>query len=106
MTTFDKREDAFEKQFVRDEELKFKAEARRNRLLGLWVAEKLGIRGTQAEAYAREIVAAEVDGGVEGVVSKVTADLANKGVPSSGAEIGAKMNELMQLAMAQVKAGV
>ena len=106
MTTFDKREEAFEKQFVHDEALKFKAGARRNRLLGLWVAEKLRITGAQAEAYACEVVAAEVDGGEAGVIGKVTADLEKKGLTSSAAEIGAKMEELMQLAMAQVKAGV
>ena len=106
MTTCDKREEAFEKQFVHDEALKFKAGARRNRLLGLWVAEKLGITGAQADAYAGEVVAAEVDGGEESVIGKVTADLERKGVTSSAAEIGAKMEELMQLAMAQVKAGV
>ena len=52
MTTFDKREEAFERQFAHDEELKFKAEARRNRLLGLWAADQLGKSGTEAEAYA------------------------------------------------------
>ena len=106
MTTFDKREEAFERQFVRDEELKFKAGARRNRLLGLWVAERLGITGAQAEAYAGQLVVAEVDGGEAGVIGKVTADLGRKGVASSAEEISAKMEELMQLAMAQVKAGV
>ena len=58
MTTFDKREEAFEKKFALDEELKFKAEARRNRLLGLWAAEKLGITGEAAATYAREAVRA------------------------------------------------
>jgi hypothetical protein len=106
MTTFDKREEAFERQFVRDEELKFKAGARRNRLLGLWVAERLGITGAQAEAYAGQLVVAEVDGGEAGVIGKVTADLERKGVASSAEEISAKMEELTQLAMAQVKAGV
>ena len=56
MTTFDKREEAFEKQFVVDEELKFKAEARRNHLLGLWAAAKLGLSGEAAASYWREIV--------------------------------------------------
>jgi hypothetical protein len=106
MTTFDKREEAFERQFVRDEELKFKAGARRNRLLGLWVAERLGITGAQAEAYAGQLVVAEVDGGEAGVIGKVRADLERKGVASSAEEISAKMEELTQLAMAQVKAGV
>ena len=61
MTTFDKREDAFEKQFAHDEELKFKAEARRNKLLGLWAAEKLGKSGADADAYAKEVVAADFE---------------------------------------------
>jgi hypothetical protein len=104
---FDKREDAFEKQFVHDEDLKFKAGARRNRLLGLWVAEKLGKTGSEAEAYAREVVVAEIDGaGDEGVVGKILGDLAAKNVAIGDAEITAKMSELMAAAIAQVKAGV
>ena len=61
MTTFDKREEGFEKQFAHDEELKFKASARRNKLLGLWAAEKLGLSGAQAEAYAKEVVMADFE---------------------------------------------
>src|SRR4029453_17481261 len=61
MTTFDKREEGFEKQFARDEDLKFKAGARRNKLLGLWAAEKLGLSGDQAEAYAKEVVMADFE---------------------------------------------
>ena len=61
MTTFDKREEGFEKKFALDEEQKFKAEARRNRLLGLWAAEKLGITGDAATAYAKEVVAADFE---------------------------------------------
>ena len=106
MTMFDKREEAFEKKYVLDEELKFKADARRNKLLGLWVAEKLGMSGGEAEAYAREVVAAEIEGpGDTGVSRKVTSDLAGKGASISEAEIRAKMDELMALAVAQVKAG-
>jgi hypothetical protein len=107
MTMFDKREEAFETQFVHDEELKFKAEARRNRLLGLWVAEKLGKSGSEADAYAKDIVTAEIDGaGVGGAVKKVMADLDAKGVALSEDEIRAKMTELMATAIAQVKAGI
>ncbi|WP_407180283.1 DUF1476 domain-containing protein [Bradyrhizobium sp. STM 3562] len=107
MTTFDKREDAFEKQFVHDEELKFKAEARRNRLLGLWVAEKLGKTGSEAEAYAREVVAAEFEeAGDADVVRKVIGDLSAKGITVAEPDIRTKMNELMPLAISQVKAGV
>jgi hypothetical protein len=106
MTTFDKREEAFEKKYVIDEELKFKAEARRNRTLGLWVAEKLGISGEAANAYAKTVIAADIDGGGDaGVLSKVMADLAAAGVALSEADIGVKMNELMAVAIAQVKAG-
>ena len=61
MTTFDKREQAFESQFVHDEELKFKAEARRNRLIGLWAAEKLGMSGDAAADYSRTVVTAGID---------------------------------------------
>ena len=56
MTTFDKREEGFEKQFAHDEELKFKATSRRNKLLGLWAAEKLGRTGPDADSYAKEVV--------------------------------------------------
>ena len=61
MTTFDKREEGFEKQFVHDEALKFKAVARRNRMLGLWAALKLGLSGAQAETYAKEVVMADFE---------------------------------------------
>ena len=62
MTTFDKREDAFEKQFAHDEELKFKATARCNKLLGLWAAEKLGLSGAEADSYALAAVMAAIEG--------------------------------------------
>jgi hypothetical protein len=104
MTTFDKREEGFEKKFALDEEQKFKAEARRNKLLGLWVAEKLGISGDAANAYARDVVAADFEP-AGGVVRKVTADLGAKGVTVTETELGAKMDELMALAITQVKAG-
>ena len=106
MTTFDKREEGFEKKFALDEEQKFKAEARRNRLLGLWVAEKLGLSGDAANDYAKMVVAAEFDqGGAAAVVRKVTSDLAAKGVAVTDAQLRMKMDELMALAAAQVKAG-
>jgi hypothetical protein len=104
MTTFDEREEGFEKKFALDEEQKFRAEARRNRLLGLWAAEKLGITGDAAAAYAREVVAAEFEeaGGVPG---KITADFAAKSVAVTEQAIRAKMNELAAVAAAEVKAG-
>jgi hypothetical protein len=105
MTTFDKREEGFEKKFALDEELKFKAEARRNRLLGLWVAERLGITGEAATAYAREAVGgAFAEGGEKAVVARVAGDLSAKGI-TEGA-IRAQMIELMAQAIAQVKSGI
>jgi hypothetical protein len=107
MTTFDKREEAFEKKFVVDEELKFKALARRNRLLGLWAAAKLGLSGEAAIAYAGEVVAAEFEeGGDATVVAKLMKDLAAKGVTITEAEIHTQMGEALVQAIAQVKAGL
>jgi hypothetical protein len=106
MTTFDKREDGFEKKFALDEEQKFKAEARRNKLLGLWVADKLGISGDAAAAYAQEVVAADFEeAGDRDVVHKVTNDLSAKGVAITARELRVKMDELMAQAIVQVKAG-
>src|SRR4051794_1612089 len=104
MTTFDKREEGFEKRFALDEEQKFKAEARRNKLLGLWAADKLGLSGDAALAYAREVVAAEFDE-ADGVVHKVITDFAAQGIAVGEREIRAKLGELMEQAAAQVKAG-
>lgn len=104
MTTFDKREEAFEKKFAIDEELKFKAEARRNRLLGLWAAAKLGITGDAAATYARETVAsAFAEGGEKALVDRVVDDLAAKGFTEDA--VRAQMTELMAQAMAQVQRG-
>ncbi|WP_315706056.1 MULTISPECIES: DUF1476 domain-containing protein [unclassified Bradyrhizobium] len=106
MTTFDKREEAFERQFAHDEELKFKAEARRNKLLGLWAAEKLGKNGADAEAYAKEVVAADFEeAGDTDVLRKVLGDLTAKGAAVTETDIRAKMSELLAEAVAQVKAG-
>jgi hypothetical protein len=107
MTTFDKREEAFEKKFVLDEEQKFKAEARRNKLLGVWVAEQLGLSSDAAKDYAKAVVAAEFsEGGEKAVVRKVMGDLSAKDITISEAEIRAKMEELMAEAIKQVKAGM
>src|ERR1700744_1333416 len=104
MSTFDEREEAFERQFAHDEELKFKAEARRNKLLGLWAAEKLGKSGGEADAYAKEVVAADFEEAGDGdVVRKVLGDLTAKGLGVSEIDIRAKMSELLATAVAQVK---
>ena len=107
MTTFDKREEGFEKKFALDEEQKFKAEARRNRLLGLWVAEKLGMSGDAANAYAKEVVAAEFEeaGDADVVAQGAWAISPPRASPSPKRELRAKMDELMAEAVAQVKAG-
>jgi hypothetical protein len=104
MTTFDKREEAFEKKFAIDEELKFKAEAKRNRLLGLWVAEKLGITGDAAVTYARETVAsAFAEGGEKALVARIMGDLSTKGISEDA--IRAQMIELLAHAIVQVQRG-
>jgi len=105
-TTFDKREEGFEKQFAHDEELKFKAIARRNKMLGLWVAERLGLSGTEAENYARSIVLAEFEqGGDSAVIAKIRKDLEAKGIVQSEHQISRTMTELMTKAVADIKAG-
>ncbi|MCC8954270.1 DUF1476 domain-containing protein [Bradyrhizobium sp. Pear77] len=106
MNEFNKREEGFEKKFALDEELKFKAEARRNKLLGLWAAEKLGIAGDAANAYAKEVVAADFEeAGDNDVLHKVLKDLTAKGQAVTERDIRAKMDELLAVAVAQVKAG-
>jgi hypothetical protein len=107
MTTFDKREEAFEKKYVIDEDLKFKAVARRNKMLGLWAAEKLGKSGAGADSYAREVVVAEfADAHELEVLRKVTSDLAAKGLSINELDVRTKMDEFMAQAIAQVKAGM
>ena len=105
MTTFDKREEGFEKKFALDEEQKFKAEARRNKLLGLWAADRQGMSGDAASAYAREIISADFDEAGHGALRKVTADLNTRGVTVTEAELRLKMGELLAQAIMQVKAG-
>jgi hypothetical protein len=106
MTTFDKREEGFEKKYALDEEQKFKAEARRNRLLGQWAAEKLGITGDAATAYAKEVVAADFEEAAHaGVLRKILGDFTAKGVAITEPMLRIKMDELMAQAVVQVKAG-
>ena len=102
MTSFDNREKSFEKKFALDEELRFKATARRNRMLGAWAAENLGLKGAEAEAYAREVVLADVEG--TGVFAKLRKDFDAKGVVQSDHQIHRHMDELLAQAIAQLKA--
>ena len=103
MTTFDKREEGFEKKFAHDEELKFKATARRNRMVGQWAADKLGLTGAEADAYAKEVVLAEIEG--TGVFAKLRKDFDAKGVAQSDHQISRVMTELLEKAVADIKAG-
>jgi hypothetical protein len=106
MTTFDKREEGFEKQFAHDEELKFKATSRRNKLLGLWAAEKLGRKGLDAETYAKEVVMADFEeAGDDDVFRKVRKDFDATGVGVTDDEIRKMMTQLMSSAVQQIKAG-
>ncbi|MGB8432494.1 MAG: DUF1476 domain-containing protein, partial [Pseudolabrys sp.] len=100
-TTFDKREEGFEKQFAHDEELRFKAMARRNKLLGLWAAGILGKSGPDAEAYAKEVVMADFESGDKDVAHKIIKDLEPKGITEQ--QIRLQMTELLTQAVAQIK---
>jgi hypothetical protein len=105
MTTFDKREEGFEKKFALDEELQFKAAARRNKLLGLWAAEKLGLSGAEADAYAKSVVMADFqEAGDDDVFRKLRADFDAKSVDQPDQQIRRTMDELMIEAVAQIKA--
>ena len=102
MTTFDKREEGFEKQFAHDEELRFKAMARRNKMLGLWAAGVLGKSGADAEAYAKEVVLADFEeAGDNDVLGKVVKDLQPKGITEQ--QVRAQMTELLVQAVEQIK---
>ena len=102
MSQFDDRERAYETKFAHDAELRFKAEARRNRLLGEWAGEKLGKTGDDLAAYAKEVVRADFEeAGDEDVYRKVAADLGDR---SSEQEIRAKMSELKMTAADQIQA--
>jgi hypothetical protein len=106
MTTFDKREEAFEKHFAHDEELKFKATARRNKQLGLWAAEKLGLSGAEADSYALSVVMAEFEEPAEhDIMRKIRKDFDAKGVAQSDHQISRTMTELMAKALADIRAG-
>ena len=103
MTGMDDRRDAFEKKFAHDADLRFKAEARRNKLLGLWAAELLGKKDGEAEANAKEVVAADLEeAGDEDVFRKIRADFDAAGVNETDAAIREKMIVLMEEAIRQV----
>ena len=104
MSTFDKREEGFEKKFAHDEELRFKALARRNKLLGIWAAEKLGKTGAATEAYVAEVIAADLEeAGDEDLFRKLRRDFDAAGVAQSDHQIRRTMDELFAQVMAEVK---
>ena len=103
MTTFDKREEGFEKKFAHDQEMQFRAAARRNRLLGLWAAELMGKSGSGAQDYARTVVESDLQkAGDDDVLEKVRTDLAAAGVPRSDHQIRRVMDDLMAQAVKEI----
>jgi hypothetical protein len=105
MTTFDEREKGFESKYKRDQELQFKVVARRNKLLGLWAAAKMGISGADAEAYAKEVVMADFEKpGEEDVVEKVMRDFTSKNTAVAETELRVEMARLMETARQQIHA--
>jgi hypothetical protein len=106
MTTFDKREEGFEKQFAHDAELRFKANARRNKMLGLWAAQKLGLSGAEADEYAKAIVLVDFEEpGEDDVFRKIRKDFDEKGITDSDHQIRRTMTELMAKAVLEINAG-
>jgi hypothetical protein len=107
MSTFDKRGESFENRFAHDEELRFKATAKRNKLLGLWAAEKLGKAGADADAYAGEVVSADFEEpGDEDVFRKIRKDFDTAGIAQSDHQIRRTMDELLATAIEAIRTGV
>ncbi len=103
MTTFNDREKAFEDKYKHDQDLQFKVEVRRNKLLGLWVAEMLGLSGADAEAYAKEVVSADFEeSGDADVVRKIQGDVQPKNIDLSEHRLRKKMDELVAVAKEQI----
>jgi hypothetical protein len=106
MSTFDKREEGFENKFAHDAELRFKAHARRNKLVGLWAAEKLGLTGAAAESYASNIVTVDLDKpDSDRVFSQIRKDFDDKGVDQSDHQIRRTMDEALAKAVAEIETG-
>jgi hypothetical protein len=106
MSTFDKREEGFESKFAHDQELRFKAHARRNKLVGLWAAEKLGLTGAAAESYAANIVTIDLDKPEsDRVFNELRKDFDEKGVEQSDHQIRRTMEEAMEKAITEIQTG-
>jgi hypothetical protein len=102
MDAFDERERDFEARFKHDQELQFRVKARRNRLLGLWAAQRMGLDGEPAQEYAREVVNAEFAGGDRHIVEKICADLNAKGQSCTPAQIEFELTHLAETANTQI----
>ena len=103
MTTFDDREKAFEKKYAHDSEMQFKVEARRNKLLGLWAASKMGLSGDAAEAYAKSVVIADLkEAGDQDVLHKVAGDLSAKAAGVTESDVRKQMQDLLVVAKGQI----
>ncbi len=106
MTTFDERENAFEKEFIHDQDLQFKVHARRNKLVGLWAAEKMGLSGKAAEDFAKTVVIADLEEeGDDDVFRKLRAELDKAAEAISDEEIRSKMDECLIEAKRQIREG-
>ena len=106
MSGFDKRREGYESKFAHDQDLKFKATARRNKLLGLWAADKMGITGDAAAEYAKEVVKSDFEeAGDDDVFRKIRKDFDAKSVAISDHQIRREMEELMATAVEQVQSG-
>ena len=106
MSTFDKREEGFESKFAHDQELRFKAHARRNKLAGLWAAEKLGLTGAAAESYASNIVTIDLDKpDSDKVFAQIRKDFDDKGVTQSDHQIRRTLEESLEKAVAEIRDG-
>ena len=103
MTGFDEREKGFEAKYRLDQEARFKINARRNKLLGLWAAERMGMSGASAEEYAKEVVVADFDEpGDADVLEKVLNDLTDKGLEITDAQVRKQMDKLIETARVQI----
>ena len=101
--SFKKREDAFENKYARDEELRFKVDIRRDKLVGIWAAEMLGLKGDDADAYAKEVISADFEEpGDDDVVRKIMGDFKEKDVDFSEHRLRKKMDELLEVAKQQI----
>jgi hypothetical protein len=102
--SFSKREKGEERKYEMDQQLLFKAESRRNKLLGLWLAEIYGLTGADADAYAKEVVIADLDEpGIEDIMRKVMGDIKERGAPVTEAQVRTKIQELESVAIDQVR---